>query len=36
VLQKGASGRADILNELANILARRASRPALVRPAEQD
>ena len=27
VLQKGASGRDDILNELASILARRASRP---------
>jgi adenylate cyclase len=36
VLQKGASGRDDILNELANILARRASRRARVRPAEQD
>jgi CheY-like chemotaxis protein/two-component sensor histidine kinase len=36
VLQKGASGRDDILNELANVLARRASTPALAMAAEQD
>ena len=36
VLQKGASGRDDILNELAGVLARRASRPALAMAAEQD
>jgi adenylate cyclase len=36
VLQEGASGRDEILNELAGILARRASRPALAMAAEQD
>jgi CheY-like chemotaxis protein len=35
VLQKGASRRDEILNELASILARRASRPALAVAAEQ-
>jgi PAS domain S-box-containing protein len=36
VLQKGPSGRDEILNELASVLARRASRPALAVAAEQD
>jgi CheY-like chemotaxis protein len=36
VLQKGPSGRDEILNELASVLARRASRPALAVAAERD
>ena len=36
VLQKGASGRNEILDELVSLLARWASRPALAMAAEQD
>jgi hypothetical protein len=36
VLQKGASGRDDILKELAGVLARRAAKPAFAMAAEQD
>ena len=36
VLQKGASGRDEILSELAAVLARRASRPALAMAADQE
>jgi adenylate cyclase len=36
VLQKGASGRDDILKELAGVLARRAAKLAFAMAAEQD